>query len=297
MNKVLKSKKLILVVFGLVTIIFFSGCGRKEVKVENENNVSKQESVVSVVATSNPVINNKSTTSTSTVVVNKTTINTNTSTSTNGCGGWYDKDKYNGTNKLIKVDFNEKKIDKNKYQLFKNNNFSFYYPKDWKIDNVNSNEVSYYFGDTGSSLTISSPDNFMANYNICLSRCFDDAFAPDPSKPLELNSPTAAFSCSGEYSKTDLEKIISGKYIYSVHTGPLPGDGASDIYLNKTLNKKIIEIVYIYNDFESLPSYQKLSKGRSWDELTNKEKKTIQAEHDQFLNDNILVVNSFQLVN
>lgn len=201
---------------------------------------------------------------------------------------------YRGISEIKKIDPNNV-YDPDRYQLFKNNKYKFYYPKNWTIKKDNEVIIFTLPATVRVYLGINQPKdkaNFIRDYDSCINKCFFNVSSEDDFVALSNDE---AF-CSLNNTKDNLERIISGNYVEYLRSGPTPPGGTSSFILTKFINNDLITIRIGSDDLQFLPVYQKLYREKNYSSLTENDKRRLKEELDNLINDSLVIIESFVFV-
>ena len=212
------------------------------------------------------------------------------------CAGWYAVNEYYGKNHLKNLSEIENIIGKNGYSLFNDKKVNFYFPKTWEVKTDEYNDGKkwyriYYLKHSFFSVTTDNIENFKNDYKMCINRCFNDA------NPAALFS-WKARSCSENYTEENLGKFLSGNYINYLSTGSLPPGGAGSFIYSKAYKDIIISASYSSEDFQYYPKAKEIRSNfsKSWEDLSEEEKKTISDEADYYEQEFYKIIKSFEIL-
>lgn len=211
------------------------------------------------------------------------------------CAGWYATNEYRAKNDIINLTDIENITEKTGYTYFNDKNINFYFPEKWevKIDEYDNNEKIYriyYLEHTYFSISTDNIENFINDYNTCISRCFTDA---DPTSPFSWK----AFHCSEDYSKDNLNKLLSGNYINFISTGSLPPGGAGSFSFERIFDDNYITASYSSEDFYFYPKAQELySQEKRWSTFSEEEKRIISDEQNYYKQEFYKIIKSVKLL-
>ena len=213
----------------------------------------------------------------------------------NGCAGWYATEDYRGKNKLTESSDIENILNNKDYLLFDDGNISFYCPADWGVESDEYNGIKQYkikyLEYSNLNLNTVSVDSFKNDYQMCLSRCFDDADADSPYS-------WKAKYCSEDYTEENLEKLLSEGYINYISTGALPPGGAGFFTYSKVLNDVVVSASYSSENFLDYPKAKNIREGKSLNELSEEEKNKIITDEIEYYNQEFYkIVKSLTLKN
>ena len=175
-------------------------------------------------------------------------------------------------NYLEQINFTKGNINLNKYKLFENEKFSFYYPIEWKMAaNKKNNWFSIDFtenggGQFGFEIIQEDTTDFITKYNECIAKCFvidsRNYMAENEyiryGDHLGINS-----SCSENNNSQNLSKLLSGEYMDTTRTGMLPPGGTYNTLLRRVINSQTIKARFNSDSIQSLPVWQELI----WDKV------------------------------
>ncbi len=212
------------------------------------------------------------------------------------CAGWYAANEYRGENHLKNLSEIENIVEKNGYLLFNDGEVNFYFPENWEVKTDEYNDGKkwyriYYLKYSFFSVTTDDIENFKNSYRICINRCFDDA------NPAALFS-WEAMRCSENYTEENLKKVISGNYINYLSTGSLPPGGAGSFIYSKAYKDIIISASYSSENFQDYPKAKEIrgNFSKSWEDLSEEEKKVISDEADYYEQEFYKIIKSFKIL-
>ena len=210
------------------------------------------------------------------------------------CAGWYAANKYRGKNHLKNLSEIENITGKNGYSLFNDGEVNFYFPESWEVkidkyDDSNNWYRIYYLKHSFFSMTADNIENFKNDYKMCIDRCFNDT---GPASSFSWK----AKSCSENYTEENLGKFLSGNYINYLSTGSLPPGGAGSFIYSKAYKDIIISASYSSEDFQYYPKAKEIRSNfsKSWEDLSEEEKKIISDEADYYEQEFYKIIKSFK---
>lgn len=195
------------------------------------------------------------------------------------CSGWYSSGRYQAQNNLRMMSEIENIVDEKSYQDFEDNSINFYLPKNWevKVENDENGKMYRikYCENSYFSISLKKSNNFIDDYSMCISRCFNDA------KTSDLFSWKSLY-CSEDYSEKALNMMKSGNYINYLSTGSLPPGGAGLFIYTKIVDGYTVSLSHSSEDNYFYPKAKEIMKNKTWKNLNEDEMKIVINEREYY---------------